>query len=276
MTEMIQGNLLIIGGKEDKKKDCTILKKVVELSGGKDSKIVVITTATEYPEEVGQEYIKIFNELGAQQVDAVNIDSRQDANELKQGDKISESSCIFFTGGDQLRITSLLGGTATDNLLHKLYKKGRLIVGTSAGASVMSDTMIVTGGEQQAPKKCTIKMAPGLGLLRQVVIDQHFAQRGRIGRLLCAVAQNPYILGIGIDEDTAIIVNNDGKFRVIGNQSVTVVDGKSLSFTNVSELSPDENLAMADVTLHILSEGYSFDLKKRRPILNKDTNEVKI
>jgi len=275
MADVSEGNLLIIGGKEDKKGNCTILKKVVELSGQDKSKIVIITTATEYPKEVGKEYVDIFNSLGASRVEAVNIETREDANHPRYKKIIEESSCIFFTGGDQLRITSVLGGTMVDGLLHKFYESGRLIVGTSAGASVMSDTMIVTGEDQEAPKRCTIKMAPGLGLLNKAVIDQHFAQRGRIGRLLCAVAQNPYILGIGIDEDTAIIVNSQGKFKVIGNHSVTIVDGRSLSHTNVSELKPDENLALTDITLHILTKHYGYDMITRRPVAIKITDEVK-
>jgi cyanophycinase len=275
MGDISEGNLLIIGGKEDKEGDCTILKKVIELSGQEKSKIVVITTATELPKEVGQEYSKIFTSLGAGKVEVVNIDSREDANQSRYKKIIDESTCIFFTGGDQLRITSVLGGTMVNEILHDFYQSKRLIVGTSAGASVMSETMIVTGEDEEAPKRCTLKMAPGLGLLNKAVIDQHFAQRGRIGRLLCAVAQNPYILGIGIDEDTAIMVNSEGKFRVIGNHSVTVVDGRSLSYTNVSELRPDENLALTDITLHILTKNYGYDMITRRPVAVKISDEVK-
>lgn len=271
MEANTKGKLIIIGGAEDKEKECEILKKVVEMSGGENAKIVVMTTATELPKEVGSLYRKIFKKLGVKDIDILNINSRLDALNDEYIDLISEASCIFFTGGDQLRITSLLGGTKAYNALHTAYDKGALLVGTSAGASAMSSNMIVEGVNDDGPKYCTLKMAPGLGLLGEVIIDQHFAQRGRMGRLLCAVAQNPHMLGVGIDEDTAIIV--DGfNFDVIGSQSVTVVDGQYISNTNVSELKPHEPLALTDVKIHILPKGYGFDLISKKPrILEKET-----
>jgi len=266
--------LIIIGGAEDKEGECEILNKVVEMSGGKDSKIVVMTTATEQPKEVGSLYRKIFKKLGVNDIDIININSRIDASNEEYIDSIGKSTCIFFTGGDQLRITSLLGGTPTYSCLHEAVRKGVLLVGTSAGASCMSSNMIVEGLDDDAPKYCTLKMAPGLGILSEVIIDQHFAQRGRIGRLLSAVAQNPHMLGVGIDEDTAIIVDDD-TFTVIGSQTVTVVDGIYLSYTNVSELKPREPLALTDIKLHILPKGYVFDMFSKKPIImeKQSTNE---
>lgn len=269
-----KGKLIIIGGAEDKEGKCEILKKVVKMSGGRDSRIVLMTTATEHPKEVGDLYIKIFNKLGVNQIDTVNINSRHDASDSHYVQLIDNSTCIFFTGGDQLRITSLLGGTSAYYALHKAYSNGALLVGTSAGASAMSSNMIVTGTDDDAPKYCTLKMAPGLGIIGEVVIDQHFAQRGRIGRLLVAVAENPHMLGIGIDEDTAIVVS-ENIFNVIGSQSVTVVDGMPISHTNVSELGHKEPIALTDIKLHILPKGYGFDLRSRTPILadGDKTNE---
>lgn len=264
MEEISYGKLIIIGGAEDKKDRCVILKEVIKISGGENSIITILTTATENPDTVGDNYIKIFKMLGAQNVESVNINTRDDANNKYVQERLKKSSCIFFTGGDQLRITSILGGSGIDKLLNELNKRGVLIVGTSAGASVMSRTMIIGGDDKESPRKCTINMAPGLGLLNDVVIDQHFAQRGRIGRLLTAIAENPENLGVGIDEDTAIIVDK-GKFRVVGSNAVTIVDGRSLLNTNVSESSPDEILALTYVTLHILPSGYGFDIEARRP-----------
>jgi len=172
-----------------------------------------------------------------------------------------------------LRITSILGGSGIDKLLKQLYKEGTLIVGTSAGASVMSQTMIVEGNDEDSPRKCTIKMAPGLGLLKDVIIDQHFAQRGRIGRLLAAIAQNPNNLGIGIDEDTAIVVEKNS-FRVIGSNAVTVVEGRKLEHSNVSESSPNEILALTNVILHILPSGYGYDLEKWIPKVKLKEDKV--
>lgn len=267
MGEKIAGKLVIIGGAEDKQGHCLILKKFIELSGGEEAKIAIMTTATEKPKEVGQEYQEIFIRLGAKKVDPLPINTRADAENPYFEERLKEASGVFFTGGDQLRITSTLGGTQISEILNHLYRQGVVIAGTSAGASVMSDTMIVGGRSSETPKKSMLSMAPGLSFLKEVLIDQHFAQRGRIGRLLEAVAQNPYILGIGIDEDTAIIVNDDACFEVIGSQTVTVVDGRLVSHTNISELEPQESLALLNVVLHVLPNGYHFDLQKREPIV---------
>ena len=156
---------------------------------------------------------------------------------------------IFFTGGDQLRITSLVGGTPVYEALRKCLIKGIFIVGTSAGASVMSDTMIVQGNDDDSPRKCTLKMAPGLSFIRNVIIDQHFAQRGRIGRLLAGIAENPEVLGVGIDENTAISVNQDGKIEVIGEGAVYFIDASNITYTNVSELHSDETVSYTHLTL---------------------------
>lgn len=272
MTSDTIRKLIIIGGAEDKEDKCEILRKVVEMGGGEDARITIITTATERPMEAGNLYRDIFRKLGVKNIDILNINSRREALDEEYISSIRDATCIFFTGGDQLRITSLLGGTSAYAALHHAYRKGALLVGTSAGASVMSSNMIVEGEDDDAPKYCTLKMAPGLGLLNEVIIDQHFAQRGRIGRLLVAVAQNPYMLGVGIDEDTAIIVEGDS-FHIIGSQTVTVVNGMNLSHSNVSELKPREPLALCDILLHILPKGYGFDMASRKPIVGKNESE---
>ncbi len=269
MEESAQGILVIIGGAEDKKGDCTILRQVAALSGEKDGRLVILTAATEYPDQVGKEYTALFHRFNVKNIDAVHIETREDANRIERVRRIEEASCVFFTGGDQLKITSLIGGTATERLLKDAFGEGLVIAGTSAGASVMSQTMITSGDDDGAPKKCTLKMAPGLGLIQNVVIDMHFAQRGRIGRLLTAIAQNPTMLGIGIDEDTAIILRSDDTFEIIGSNAVTILDGIGCRHTNVSELKPDEILALTDITLHILPKGYHFDLVERKPMTRR-------
>lgn len=266
MGQKSKGYLIIIGGAEDKSNDCTILKEFINLSNEVNDEIIIITTATKLPSQVGMDYKEIFEELGAKKINIVNIDNRKDANESGLKDKILRAGGVFFTGGDQLRITSLLGGTEVYKALHRAYLQGTLIAGTSAGASAMSQTMIIDGEDEAGPKKCTLKMAPGMGLLSDVVVDQHFAQRGRIGRLMVAVAENPYVLGVGIDENTAIIVEPNDIFRVIGEGTVTVIDGSNISYTNVSELKPDQSLALCDVKIHILPKDYHFDLKKRERV----------
>jgi len=262
--------LVIIGGGEDKRADKLILKEIVRLSGEDKAHIGIVTTATEYPEEVGGEYERIFDDLGVKDSVLINISDRKRSELDGKMKWILELDCLFFVGGDQLRISSIIGGTNFHKALHEFCKEGKVIAGTSAGASMMSEVMIVEGEDEMAPRKCTIKMAPGMGLIEGVLIDQHFSQRGRIGRLLAGVAQNPNIIGIGIDEDTAIVVNGGKEFTVIGKGVVTVVDGRSIQHTNISEQHPDEPLALTYVTLHILPEGHSYSLINKMPIIKKN------
>jgi len=275
MKEKESSRLIIIGGGEDKGADKEILKEIVDLSGRDKGNIGVITTATNYPGEVGEEYKKIFYNLGVNRVDIIHIADRQDANQRQLMNSLVDINCIFFVGGDQLRISSILGGTEFHNYIKEQLKKDLIIAGTSAGASMMSEVMVVEGDEEEAPKKATIKMAPGMGFLKGAIIDQHFNQRGRIGRLLGAVAQNPSTLGLGIDEDTALVVNDANEIRVIGSGVVTIVDGKDISYTNISEQYPHEPLAITDVKVHILPVGYRYSLISRRAIINEEeTKEI--
>ncbi|WP_126310446.1 cyanophycinase [Methylomusa anaerophila] len=260
-----EGSLMIIGGNEDKTGQCRVLREFVHLAGGRESRIAIITTATEQPRLVGEEYRRLFQELDADLPRVLLIDDRQSANDRQQVLSLETATGIFFTGGDQLRITSILGGSQVDAAVRRSLTMGAVVAGTSAGASVMSETMIVGGHSNDSPKKSSLSMAHGMGFLGEVVIDQHFAQRGRINRLLSAVAQNPHILGIGIDEDTAIVVAPGGKFRVIGSQTVTVIDGKNIVHSNISESTQSEPLAITNVILHILPDGFGFDLKRRHP-----------
>jgi len=262
MAHNRKGNLVIIGGAEDKYGESRILEEVVEIIGGKDARVGILTTATQHPEEVGEEYRDVFLRLGVKQTDILNINSRDDANLEDNVRRLGDATGFFFTGGDQLRITSILGGTKAYEALFHSFNRGTAVIGTSAGASVMSSTMIVDGNSNDAARKCTLKMAPGLSLLEGVIIDQHFDQRGRLGRLLCGVAENPGILGIGIDEDTAIRVYPEEYFEVLGTNAVTVIDGKTIKDTNVSELKPDEILTITNASLHVLSKGYGFDFKR--------------
>lgn len=263
MNDIVKGRLIIIGGAEDKSGEKSILRYVAKAAGGADARLLILTTATEKPQEVGYEYSTVFNALGIENPGVLNIDSREHANTDEAVAAFSQATGIFFTGGDQLRITSILGGTRAYTALGKAWLSGVPIAGTSAGASVMSNTMIVDGNNNDPARKCTLKMAPGLGFLNGVIIDQHFDQRGRIGRLLCGVAENPMMVGVGIDEDTAICVYPDDHFDVIGTNAVTIIDGTSIESSNVSELKPDEILAISGVTLHVLPVGYGYDLNNK-------------
>lgn len=268
MGEKVKGRLVIIGGHEDKDGECEILREVVRLAGGRDARLIVITSASEAGAEAGAIYRRAFLGLGAASVEALHLATREEANRPGLPADLEGTTGVFFTGGDQLRITSTLGGTVFDRALHRLYEAGVVIAGTSAGASAMSSTMIVDGAADDTPSRVAVAMAPGMGLLSEVVIDQHFAQRGRIGRLLSAVAQNPHILGVGLDEDTAVVVEQDATFSVIGSGTATVVDGWELEHSNATESDRDQPLALLRVVLHVLAKGYRFDLTTRRAVLD--------
>ena len=265
MSEKISGNLIIIGGAEDKEGDKEILKRVAKYIDSEKEKLVIATIATEYPEKSYKKYKKVFEGLGIINIDNLDISRREDAFKLENVEIINNANLLFFTGGDQLRITSMIGGTLVYDAIKELCNRGGLIAGTSAGASVMSDTMIVQGEDDESPHKCTLKMSPGLGLVKNIIIDQHFAQRGRIGRLLTAIAENPEVLGIGIDEDTAIVVSDKGTAEVIGSGAVYFIDGSSIDYSNVSEQYSEEVLSIFNVKLHVLKEGNKFNLLDKVP-----------
>ncbi len=263
----VKEGLIIIGGAEDKKGDKKILQEVCAHIEKVSQLLVIVTVATEKPVEVGNEYSDIFYNMGINNVSTLDVKKREDALKIENVELIEKASLIFFTGGDQLRITSILGGTPLLSSMKRKYTEGCVFVGTSAGASVMSDTMIVSGMDDESPRKCTLKMAPGLGLINKVIIDQHFAQRGRVGRLLVGVAENPEVLGIGIDEDTSIIVNKENILRVLGSGAVYIIDGSNISDTNVSEQHQDNILSIFDVKMHVLKTGDKYNLETRRPFI---------
>lgn len=258
--------LIIIGGAEDKKEDCEILREFVRRAGGTKARIIIMTAATELPREVGENYIRVFERLGAEDARIVDTETRDDASSSSALKAVSKATGIFFTGGDQARITSVIKDTELDRAIHKRFAEGAVIAGTSAGAAMMPDKMIVEGDSQTNPRIEIINMGPGLGFLPGVVIDQHFLQRGRLGRLISALIQEPADLGFGIDENTAMVVT-DRQVEIIGEGSVTIVDVED-TYDNMGEILKDEALAICGAKLHILPRGYKFDLKTRQPILN--------
>lgn len=260
------GQLVIIGGAEDRDGDCRILREFVRCAGGLQARIVVMTAATDRPKEVGDDYIRVFERLGVENIRVVDTFNREDASTSTTLEAIAKATGVFFTGGDQARITSLLKDTETDTALHNRYQEGIVIGGTSAGAAIMPDTMIVEGTSETHPRVEIVEMDQGMGFLPGVVIDQHFAQRGRLGRLLSAIAQQPHLLGLGIDENTAVVVH-DNKLDVIGAGAVTITDLRAVSHNNLQQLLKDENLALCDIKLHILPAGYRFNLESRRPVI---------
>lgn len=266
LKENYQGNLIIIGGAEDKKGEKSILKYLCSIINKEEDLILIVTAASELPVESGVEYKTVFMELGVKNIDTMSINSRKEAQDEKNLKLLDSANLVFFTGGDQLRITSLLGGTKLYKKIIEKFNEGCIFAGTSAGASVMCDTMIISGLDDESPRKCTLKMAPGLGVIKGAIIDQHFAQRGRTGRLLVAVAENPESLGIGIDEDTAIVANSKGEIKVIGSGAVYIFDGSGISYSNISEQHLNEIFSIYDLKLHILIAGDGFNMISRCPV----------
>jgi cyanophycinase len=261
--------VLAIGGAEDREKDSEILREFVRLAGGEDSEILIMTVATNEVSETMKEYRKVFRRLGVRSVKAFDVSLREDTRS-KRGLKLIESSTgIFFTGGDQLDITSLLGGTDMLERIEGRHCQGCIVAGTSAGAAMMSTSMLISGKPEDSPRFGNVEIGPGLDFIRGTIIDTHFSQRGRCGRLMTAVAHYPQDIGIGIDEDTAILVNNGTDFKVLGNGSVIIVDGGPMTHSNLNELQHGDRLELHDLTLHVLPAGARFDLKKQRPIVDR-------
>ncbi len=261
------GRLIIIGGGEDKDGEASILSRVVQCAGGAEAVIGVIATASRDEKQAERVYEAVFRRLGARAVRAVELPTRRAADDGDGFVSLGDLTAVFFTGGDQLRITSTLGGTRFHHWLRRRSQGGLVVAGTSAGASMMTDTMIVEGDAERAPTLNTVRLAAGMGLWAGAVVDQHFSQRGRIGRLLAALAENPAVLGVGLDENTAIEVDFQARaFTVWGERTVTVLDGRPVQHTNASESEPDQALALTHVTLHVLPRGWRFEWEERRPI----------
>ncbi|MFC7543942.1 cyanophycinase [Siccirubricoccus deserti] len=254
---------MIIGGHEDRDGDRVILKEVARLVRG--GRLVLATVASHEPEGYFEAYQRAFADLGVTDLVELYVKERSETTSEEKLKVFEGATGVFFSGGDQLRISSTLGDTLVEQRVREIFQRGGVVAGTSAGAAAMSDTMLVKGSSGESYRIGDLHMAPGLGLIRDVIIDQHFAERGRIGRLLGAVAQNPRELGVGIDEDTAIVVRGR-RFEVIGDGGVYVVDGAGVTHSNVAEAEPQRALSMYDVRIHVLSAGDSFDLGRRRPV----------
>jgi len=262
---MSDGTVIVIGGAEDKIRDRIILNRFVTLAGGEDAVVVVISTASSLGHEAGERYRQIFTELGARTVRPLHAMTRAQANDETFARAVGDATGIFLTGGNQLRLSSTLGGTRLADAILERFRHGAVIAGTSAGASAMSSHMIAFGASGATPKHRMAAIAAGLGVLPGVIVDQHFQQRNRLGRLLSLIAQNPSLLGLGIDEDTAGIVGPDGVLEVIGRGSVTVVDGAAAE-TDAWEVRGHRPVMLSGVVLHSLPAGYRFDLRRRHRV----------
>jgi len=276
-----KGKLIVIGGsvdrgsfsesKDDLKRNLMffekgILKRIAIESLKKDlSKIEIITTASNIPEEVGEQYIKAFAQLGVMNVSVLNIKTREEANAPENVERLKVADVVVFTGGDQLRLTSIFGGTAFHHLLLEKYQNEEFIIsGTSAGAAASSNNMIYQGSSHEALLKGEVKITGGLGFINNVIIDTHFVQRGRIGRLLYACASNPINLGIGLGEDTGLLIVNGNNMEAIGSGLVMLVDGTHMKDTNITDVEIGEPVSIENLIVHVMSLGDHFDLKLKK------------
>ena len=252
------GHLVIIGGAEDREYDKQILRRFVELAGGPSRSVVVITAASRVPDEVWREYDPAFGELGVRRRVHLDIASRAAADDAGVGDLLRDAGGIFISGGDQKRLLALIGGTALDRALHAAYTRGGACIGgTSAGASAMSQHMLAAAQESTHPAKGTVRLESGLALVRGIVIDQHFSERRRFPRLLTAVAQYPWLQGVGIDEDTALVIGRGAGIEVIGAGTVTVIDGRRMH-SNLAGIDRFACPELVDVRLHLLPPGAQY------------------
>jgi len=262
---MSDGTVIVIGGAEDKIRDRIILNRFVSLAGGEDAVVCVISTASSLGHEAGERYRAIFGELGVKVVRPLHAMTRAQANDETFARAVRDATGVFLTGGNQLRLSSTLGGTRLAEAVLERFRHGAVIAGTSAGASAMSSHMIAFGASGATPKHRMAAIAAGLGVLPGVIVDQHFQQRNRLGRLLSLIAQNPSLLGLGVDEDTAGVVGPDLVLEVIGRGSVTVVDGAAAE-TDAWEVRGHRPVMISGVVLHSLPAGYRFDLRRRHRV----------
>lgn len=261
------GKLIIIGGGEDKKNECEILKEVARGVG--KGQLCIVSVASTIGDQLWESYRTVFKNLGVKHLTHLDVLNRTHKIDEKAFKAVKDATAIFFTGGDQLKITSELGGTIIQDRIFEIYSHGGTIAGTSAGASVMGDTMMISGQSDASFRIGSgLTMAMGLGLVKDVLIDQHFAERGRIGRLLGATAHNPKYLGIGIDEDTGIVLEDGVRFDVIGSGAVYVLDAHDANGINVSEAENNSALSIFDVKLNVLAKGDYYNLKERKSYKN--------
>lgn len=254
------GHLIVIGGHEDRQCDKEILARFVALSGGADGRIAIVTAATSHPERTWNIYCDALHELGADNCEHVHIETREDANNAELAGKVAAADGIFLTGGDQKRLLASLGGTELDTAMHRAFKEhGACIAGTSAGASAMSGHMLAEGDGPDRPQMEGVSLRAGFGFLQRVVVDQHFSERHRLARLLTVVAQNPYLQGVGIDEDTALVIDRGHGVEVVGQGAVTIIDGRSMQ-SNAAEVDQCDTPELIDVRLHLLPAGKRYEL----------------
>lgn len=292
--EFPKGFLVSVGGAEDKGTDLEkgiiernrlnffelgILRNIINLiKGHEDPLVEVITTASSIPDEVGEKYIEAFQKLGCNNIGHMRIRNREDALKPEYTERIRRCNCVMFSGGNQLRLTSIFGGTEMLDVIKQRYKNEHFVIaGTSAGAMAMSYTMIYEGSADVAHLKGEVKITTGLGFIQNVIIDSHFDKRGRFNRLAQAVAAYPGAIGIGLGEDTGVIISKGSELQAIGSGSVTIIDGKFIDYNNIADIEIGKPISVENIIVHLMSHGDVYDVKTRKfvgnPIIINSDNE---
>ena len=257
-----RGYIIPIGGAEERERSPTILKRFVEICGGNEAEIAIIPTASQR-RSTGERYRETFEGLGVARATVLSYDQRRDCKREDWLEVLERVHGVFLTGGNQLRLSTTLGGTVVARTLRRRNREGLHIAGTSAGAAVMSEHMIAFGDEGSTPRANIVTLAPGLGLTEDLIVDQHFRQRDRLGRLLTALAYNPKAIGIGLDEDTAAFVRGDDVLEVHGSGALTIVDPQDVEYTSMDSSHRDDPVCIIGLRVHVLTEGATFDIRKR-------------
>ena len=258
-----RGWIIPIGGGDKKVKSSTIMQRFVELSGGSSSQMVIIPTASQL-DTAGERTRDVFQELGVSEIEILDLETRADCNDPRLIEKLDNATGIFFTGGNQLRLATTIGGTDAAKSFRAGNARGIHIAGTSAGAAFVCEHMIAIGKSGGTPKRGMASLSPGLGLTNRVIVDQHFRERDRLGRLLTALAYNPFATGIGVDEDTAAFIGPDDVIEVFGSGGLTVVDPSGIEFSSMADAGMGQPVGLIGVQLHILLAGDRYDLKTQK------------
>jgi cyanophycinase len=257
-----RGLIIPIGGAENKLHNPEILARFLEICGGEDARIAIIPTASEL-EDTGPHYRRLFRKLGVRRAEVLPIFEREDGESGESLTKIESADGVFLTGGNQLRLSTTLGGTEVAQLIRRRNVDGMHVAGTSAGAAFLPEHMIAGGYEGSTPSPDMVTLAPGLGLTNHVIVDQHFRQRDRLGRLLTALAYNPFAVGVGLDEDTAAFIGPDNRLEVVGSGGITIVDPSGISYSSMDKAHRSDPVSLVGITLHILVSGGRYDINKR-------------
>lgn len=262
-----QTAILVIGGAEDKVHGKEILQNFWQRAGGVDSIIGIIPSASREPTIIGERYLNIFTDMGSKEIKVLDIRDRAQGEDREYQEYIEKCTGVFLTGGDQLRLCGLLADTPLmERLRQRVQLKEVTLAGTSAGAAVMGHHMIAGGSSGECPNRALVDMAIGLAIIPEVIVDQHFHNRNRIARLLSAIAYHPERIGIGIDEDTCAVFQQDGSLKVIGKGTVMIVDARDISYTNQAEVEPTEPLSIHNLKIHVLSLGDRYHLKTHQTL----------